>query len=147
MRNDPPSGVLRYPWKLMETGLKEMAGKEASPHDGMALEYRHRETGGPVLPTLGCRVQSLPPGFEGASHRHSSSEVYLVISGAGRTEVADRTLDWGERDCFVVPAWAPHSHANASGSEAAVLFAVDDAPALRALGLYRQDAALGDGSI
>ena len=52
-----------------------------------------------------------------------------------------KRLDWGERDCFVVPAWARHSHANGSGSEAAVLFAVDDAPALRALGLYRQDPA------
>ncbi|MCH6578433.1 MAG: cupin domain-containing protein [Proteobacteria bacterium] len=144
IRNDPPSGLLRYPWKRMEAGLKEMTEKQASPHDGLALEYRHPETGGSLLPTLGCRVQSLPPGFEGASHRHSSSEVYLVISGAGRTEVGDTMLEWGERDCFVVPAWAPHAHANGSGSEAAVLFAVDDAPALRALGLYRQDPATND---
>ena len=106
IRNDPPSGLLRYPWKRMEAGLKEMTEKQASPHDGLALEYRHPETGGSLLPTLGCRVQSLPPGFEGASHRHSSSEVYLVISGAGRTEVGDTMLEWGERDCFVVPAWA-----------------------------------------
>ncbi|MEE8548445.1 MAG: cupin domain-containing protein, partial [Alphaproteobacteria bacterium] len=141
LRIDPPSGILRYPWTRMEAELGERTDKQASPDDGMALEYRHPETGGPVLPTLGCRVQSLPPGFEGAAHRHSSSEVYLVISGAGRTEVGDTTLEWGERDCFVVPAWAPHAHANGSGSEAAVLFAVDDAPALRALGLYRQDPA------
>ncbi len=70
-----------------------------------------------------------------------------MIGGAGRTTVGDTILEWGERDCFVVPAWAPHAHLNASGGEAAVLFAVDDAPALRALGLYRQDPALGDDSI
>ena len=46
-----------------------------------------RPTGGAVLRTIGAAATSLPPGFKGAPHRHSSSAVYLVIRGAGHSEV------------------------------------------------------------
>lgn len=143
VRNDPADHALRYPWMQMEARLNAMADSQASAHDGLALEYLHPHTGKSAMSTLGCWAVSLPPGFEGAPHRHSSSAVYFVIRGSGRTRVEETTLEWGERDCFVVPAWARHSHANASRSEAAMLFSVDDAPALRALEMYREDPALG----
>lgn len=145
VRNEPSDGNLHFSWAGMAARLDAMGDAEASVHDGYALEYRHPKTGGSVMPTLGCWVKSLPAGFEGAPHRHSSSAVYFVVSGAGQTRVGDVTLDWGTRDCFTVPAWATHSHINASKSEPATLFSVSDAPALRALGLYREDPA-PDGS-
>lgn len=145
VRNEAGGGTLHFPWDDMAARLAAMTEAEASPHDGFAIEYRHPKTGGPVMATLGCWVQNLPAGFEGAPHRHSSSAVYFVIAGAGRTRVGDVTLEWGERDCFTVPAWASHSHGNDSNSETATLFSVSDAPALQALGLYREVPA-PDGS-
>jgi gentisate 1,2-dioxygenase len=39
-----------------------------------------------------------------------------------------------------VPSWAWHEHANASASEDACLFAFNDLPVMRSLGLYREEA-------
>lgn len=140
VRNAPP-GAMRYPWAEMEAKLAALPDSAVSDTDARTIAYAHAATGGPVLRTLGAAVTALPPGFKGATHRHSSSSVYLVISGAGRTEVGGRVLDWGPRDVFAVPAWAPHAHANASAREEALLFSVTDAPALEALGLYREEPA------
>jgi gentisate 1,2-dioxygenase len=93
------------------------------------------------MATLGCGISKLPAGYAGAPHRHSSSNVYLVVEGTGRITVGDDVFDWGPRDCFVVPAWATHSLANASAAEAAILFTATDAPALEALGLHHQEPA------
>jgi gentisate 1,2-dioxygenase/1-hydroxy-2-naphthoate dioxygenase len=145
VRNEAASGELHFPWADMAKRLDDMSDGDISDHDGKALEYRHPKTGGAVFPTLGCWINELPAGFEGAPHRHSSSAVYFVVSGAGQTRVGDVTLDWGERDSFTVPAWATHSHINVSKSEQAMLFSASEAPALQALGLYREDPA-PDGS-
>lgn len=141
VRNQAPDDDMRYPWADMAARLDAMGDGDASVHDGYAIEYTNPKTGGSVMPTLGCGINELPAGFEGAPHRHSSSAVYFVVSGAGQTRVGDVTLDWGPRDSFTVPAWAIHSHINASKNEPATLFTVSEAPALRALGLYREDPA------
>ena len=136
-----PAGALHYPWADMSERLAAVPEGAVSAHDGRTLPYLHAETGGAVLRTIGAAATSLPPGFAGAPHRHSSSTVYLVIRGAGRSEVGGKTLDWGARDVFVVPAWESHAHFNASHDEDALLFSVTDAPALEALGLHRIDPA------
>ncbi len=48
-------------------------------------------------------------------------------------------LSWSEHDCFVIPNWVWHRHINGSASEDAVLFSVNDAPALGAMGLLREE--------
>ncbi|MCL6563405.1 MAG: hypothetical protein K6U87_10390, partial [Firmicutes bacterium] len=53
--------------------------------------------------------------------------------------VGEVELEWEPNDVFVVPSWMPHWH-EARGSEAAVLFSFDDAPAQRPFGLYREEA-------
>jgi len=39
-----------------------------------------------------------------------------------------------------VPVWHAHRHQNSSSDEA-ILFSMSDAPALKALGLYREEAS------
>ena len=84
----------------------------------------------------------LRPGEATRAHRHTSSAVFHVVRGHGRTKVGDTTLEWGPRDCFVAPNWAWHEHANLSSSEDAVLFSVNDTPLVRYLGLYREEPEL-----
>ncbi len=145
VKNAPPPPTLHFPWFDMAERLEAIADADADPHDGVMVDYSHPETGGAVMTTLGCGIRRLPPGFAGAPHRHSSSSIFLVVEGKGRTTVGDTVLEWAPRDCFVVPAWAPHAHANASAAETAILFTVTDAPALEALGLHRQDPAPAAG--
>lgn len=132
--------AVRYPWRDVEARLKELSAHEGSAHDGVALEYVNPITGGPTLPTLSAWVQWLKPGQTTARHRHSSSAVYFVVRGEGRTIVDGEELSWKARDCFVVPNWSWHAHENLRPDCEAVLFSVNDAPTLKALGLYREEA-------
>jgi gentisate 1,2-dioxygenase len=138
----PAETAVRYPWRQVRDELKRFAHSDGSPYDGVILEYVNPMTGGPALPTLGCYIQSLPRRFSGKVHRHTSSTVYYVVEGRGKTIVGDKELEWSPRDVFVVPNWAYHNHINGSHDGEAVLFSVSDAPLLEALGLYREQPEL-----
>lgn len=56
--------------------------------------------------------------------------------GLGRTEVAGERLEWAQGDIFCVPPWMWHRHENPV-SEDAILYSVDDWPALAKMGFYR----------
>ena len=49
-----------------------------------------------------------------------------------------RRFDWEQGDFFVAPPWSWHEHANETDDEA-ILFAIHDAPVMKALGLYREE--------
>ena len=49
-------------------------------------------------------------------------------------------FDWRQGDIVVLPPWALHEHANGSASADAVLFSIQDAPVLTALGLFYEEA-------
>lgn len=136
----PSSGAVnRYPWTDVRARLESLAASEPSAHDGIVLEYTNPTTGGTALQTIGCWAQMLPPGYKGKPHRHTSSAAYFVVGGAGRTVCADKTMNWGRHDTFVVPNWCWHSHENSSETEPAFLFSMNDIPVLRPFGLYREE--------
>jgi gentisate 1,2-dioxygenase len=136
------SPLLNYTWERTRATLADVAARGGgSPYDGVIMEYVNPRTGGPVMPTMGCHAQWLPPGFATEPHRHTSSVVYHVVEGAGHSVIGGQRFDWQEKDVFCVPSWMPHQHVNASGAEPAVLFSFTEAPVLRALGLYREAEA------
>jgi gentisate 1,2-dioxygenase len=63
------------------------------------------------------------------------------VCGNGSTKVDNQRFDWGPGDFFAIPPWAAHEHANRSPTEEAVMFHVNDFPAITALGLWREQAA------
>ncbi|MGE0652229.1 MAG: cupin domain-containing protein [Alphaproteobacteria bacterium] len=129
----------RYPWKDVAAELDRLSSLAGTPYDGLVLEYVNPVTSGPALPTMAARIQALPPGFEGKAHRQTSSAVYFVVEGEGRTVVGDEEVEWSPRDAFVVPNWVSHRHLNRSGRDRAVLFSVSDSALLEPLGLYREE--------
>jgi 1-hydroxy-2-naphthoate dioxygenase len=137
----PESGkTLRFPWAETYPRLLALAGRgDGDPHDGIILEYVDPEDGGPLFPTMSCTVQLLKPGQATTPQRRTASSIYFVISGEGRSTIGDAELAWTRHDAFAAPNWLWQSHANASRSEAALLFAVHDTPAIRALGMYREE--------
>lgn len=139
------SPLLIYSWDQTREALHALRQHEGNPHDGVALEYRHPQTGGPVLPTIACWIQLLRAAEHTAAHRHTGSAVYYVVQGQGETVIDGQRFSWTQGDILALPPWALHEHANTSSEQDAVLFSIQDTPVLEALGLYYEEALNENG--
>ena len=133
------SPLLLYSWDRTLEALNALRDHEGSLFDGIALEYRHPQTGGSILPTMACWAQLLRPGEATKTHRHTGSAVYHVVQGEGTTVINGQRFTWSQGDIFALPPWAHHEHANNSKSDDAVLFSIQDTPVLQTLGLYYEE--------
>jgi len=134
------SPLMIYSWDETREALHALRDREGSPYEGICLEYTHPQTGGPVLPTMSCKVQLLRPGEKLRARRVCGSSVFCVREGTGRSRIGGRTFDWSRNDIVAIPSWATQEHEN-TGSTDAVIFTIDDRPVFEALGLYREEAA------
>jgi gentisate 1,2-dioxygenase len=134
------SPLLLYSWDQTLEALNALRSAEGSPSEGIALEYTHPQTGGPVLPTIGCRVQMIRAGERLKARRVTGSSVFCVARGSGRTTIDGKGFDWEKGDIVVLPSWALHQHQN-TGKGDAILFSIHDRPVIEALGLYREEIA------
>ena len=133
------SPLLLYSWEQTWATLDALRSNEGSPFDGIALEYRHPQTGGSVMPTMACRAQLLRPSEHTKAHRHTGSAVYHVVKGEGMTIIDGNQFNWRKGDIIALPPWAVHEHLNSSANADAVLFSIQDAPVLQALGLFYEE--------
>jgi len=131
------SPLMIYSWNQTLEALHDLRNHDADPHDGICLEYTHAQTGGPVLPTMSCRVQMIRKGEKLKPKRVTGSSVFHVVQGKGRSTIEGKTFDWEKGDIIALPSWAQHDHANAGGEDA-ILFSISDRPVLEALGFYRE---------
>ena len=137
---------LRYPWREAEAALLALPAASLSPRDGFVHDYLDAKTGRSPMPTLGCRLHRLPPGFTGENHRRTSSAIFHVVRGDGVIEIDGKPLRWTKGDSFVAPNWSVRRFENTSASADAVMFSVHDTPLLQNLGILREDLALTLGS-
>jgi gentisate 1,2-dioxygenase len=89
---------------------------------------------------MSCEVQLITPNQITIMHRHTSTVIYHVFKGRGRTAVAEGYLEWKKGDSFVIPLWQWHSHENPFDEEA-VLFSINDRPVMETLHLYTEEIA------
>jgi len=132
------SPLMLYSWEQTAEALHDLRGHDGSPHDGIILEYTHAQTGGPVLPTMSCRVQMIRKGEKTKAKRVTGSSVLHVVQGRGRSVINGQPFDWEKGDIIALPSWAQHDFANA-GAEDAILFSISDRPVLETLGFYREE--------
>ncbi len=132
-----------YRWHETVAALDRLRGYDASPYDGVILEYVNPATGEAVVPTMAYHAQLLRPGEETHEHRHTASTAYFAIEGEGTTVIEGKEFAWGRNDVFAVPGWAWHRHINKSMKKDAILYAVSDAPTLKKLALYREEGRIG----
>jgi len=132
------SPLMLYSWEQTMEALHDLRNLDASPHDGISLEYTHAQTGGPVLPTMSCRVQMIRKGEKLKAKRVTGSSVFHVVQGRGLSTIEGKVFEWEKGDIIALPSWAQHDFAN-SGAEDAILFSISDRPVLEALGFYRED--------
>lgn len=137
-RLTPPP--MRYPWADTEAAIQALrdAEVEPDPYDGYQITYAHPINGGPTLPTFACELQLMPGKLSTQDHRHISTTIYQVFRGSGATVIDGERFEWSQGDILVVPPWSWHHHENPTASDA-ILFSVDDWPALKALDLYREE--------
>jgi len=136
----PSSPVFTYPYDRTRESL-DVLFRNGPLHacHGVKMRYVNPATGGYPMPTLGAFIQYLPRAFAGARYRGTDATVYAIVEGQGRTSIGDLTFEWGPRDIFAVPSWAPVRHIAESD---AVLFSMSDRPAQIALGLWREEAPM-----
>ena len=132
------SPLMLYSWDQTQEALHALRASEGSPHEGVMLEYTHAQTGGPVLPTIGCRVQLIRKGEKLKARRVTGSSVFCVRQGKGRSVIDGKAFDWEKGDIVAIPSWALQQHSS-TGTEDAILFSITDRPVLEALGFYRED--------
>ena len=128
-----------YPMAEMRAALERQAAA-ADPGAELVREYANRATGGPVMQTIACHMQMLRPGEHTRARRAVCCRNYHVVEGAGYSLVGGEELDWEDKDVFTVPTWTFCEHVN-TGDRPAFLFSFSDAPVMRALSLYREEAS------
>jgi gentisate 1,2-dioxygenase len=102
---------------------------------GYKLRYINPASGEDAIPTLATFMQLLPKGLATKPYRSTSSTVFAVVEGAGKTQVGGETFDWEPHDVFVVPSWMRCVH---TAPEDAVLFSYSDQGVQQKLGFWRE---------
>jgi 1-hydroxy-2-naphthoate dioxygenase len=139
MKPDHLVPPFRYPWNEIYPNLLALKESEGDPFDGVRLEYVNPLNGGPTFPTFTCEMQLLRPREKTRSHRHTGFTIYHAFRGQGVTTVEKRAFCWNQGDIFMVPTWQWHRHENTSDQDA-ILYSIADRPALKLLGVYREEA-------
>ncbi|MDB6000968.1 MAG: Gentisate 1,2-dioxygenase [Rhizobacter sp.] len=135
--SSPTSPIFSYPYDRSREALDQLYRHgELDAWDGVKLRYTNPATGGWPTPTMATFLQLLPAGFQGKSQRSTDATVYSVVEGRGTVRIANEQFQFGPRDHFVVPSWAP---VQLAAQDDVVLFSFSDRPVLSALNLLREE--------
>ena len=126
--------------------LEDLKRYDASPYDGVIVEFLDPVHARPPFPTLSYKAQLLRAGETTLAFRHSASDVYCCLEGQGHTEIDGKRFEWGKNDFFIVPPYAWRRHTVTSKGDA-VLYLVGDAPLYRAIGQYHAQGRTREGAL
>jgi gentisate 1,2-dioxygenase len=131
------SPIFNYPYDRTREALAQLqkAGN-FDPCHGIKMRYSNPVTGDHAMPTMGTFIQLLPKGFKTSRYRSTDATIYVAMEGTGRTRVGDKALEWGPKDIFVAPSWAPVTH---EADAESVLFSFSDRPVQEKIGVWRED--------
>jgi gentisate 1,2-dioxygenase len=119
----------RYPWAF----AKQQLNDSEPLVDGTKL-FKYPQK---WMPTLDCQLLSIPASCQTKSVRMTSSAVFVVAEGEGRSTVGDVTHHWRPNDVISLPHWQWIQHQASSDT---ILFSVTDEPLLRTLGYLREES-------
>ena len=129
---------MKVSWAYVQNYLEAQQSHHATYHyeivkDGVKT---------PLSKTIGAQAELIEAGCESAPIRETCSFVYHCFEGSGSTSLRrpDGSLEqveWSTGDTFTVPAWTERVHTG--GAAKSYLFAINDVPLLRNLGMYRRE--------
>ena len=132
----PRYPMLRYPWHQTKRALQRLAEHTAADKL-VEIDYVNPETGDSCLPTMGFAAMLLRPKATARVPKRSSSAVFHVIEGSGRSTINGESFAWSAADTFSAPVFAVIEH-QADGSEPAFLIRIHDGPLQQKLGFYEE---------
>jgi gentisate 1,2-dioxygenase len=141
------SPMLVYRWEQTATMLENFRDRDASPYDGIVLEYVNPLTGGPVYKTMTFLVQMLRQGEELLPVRQNANQIFTVFRGRGHSMVGEKRFAWEPFDTFCIPGGEWYQHVNDSSTDEAIFLVSSDEPTLRALGFAVKHGRNGAGDI
>lgn len=127
-----------WKWKDVEPELIESAKDNGFLREGRgAVSYVHADTGEAlgICPSLNMLVQVFGPGVHNAAHRHSNLALFIVKEGEGYSIIDGEKIEWAAGDVFFAPPWSAHEHCNTSDTERAILYTIQDVPAVARMGV------------
>ena len=131
--------LVHFRWENTEKTLFALAdGGDFSPTEDIILEYFNPTNGDSVFYTIGCYIQMIRPEIKTKEHKENVHKIYHVFRGKGETIIDGQKFKWSDGDFFVVPSGSLHYHENTSKNHA-ILFSLQDKPALKRLWLYREE--------
>jgi gentisate 1,2-dioxygenase len=140
------SPVFHYRGEVIREALAALRGEPGDPYEGITLRFVNPATGASVFPTFDYSAQLLRPGEATWWKRETANALYIVIEGAGTTEISGKSFDWEKNDIFVVPNFLWRRHIN-RGDRDAVLYLCSDMPLLEKIGQYRAQGRGMDGNV
>ena len=138
---EPEANFRPFLWKWREIrAALDDAAKCIRPEEAFRrfIGYQHPELKLGTAHTLLMGAQMVRPGEFAPAHRHTYTVVYHAFRGSGTTRIGEQEFKWEQGDSFVAPLWNWHSHENNS-KEPAILFSINDRPAIEALGFFREE--------
>ena len=129
------SPLLVYRRADIDAALTAMLDECGGPM--VSLEFVDPTSGRSVMPTMGCEMHRLVPGMRTRPFRRVGSSVLVVYQGAGSSIIDGELFEWTAGDMLAIPSWAIVEH---EANERTDVFAISDAPVLKALGLYREQS-------
>lgn len=132
-------GDLRFGWDEVQKILDSKEGTHAVYYYGVGLGGARK----PLSLTMGGQAERVDAGTRSIPIRESCSFVYHCFEGKGRSELTrangeTEVVEWAKGDTFAVPAWTERVHC-ADQNGRSYLFAVNDEPLLKNLGMYRRE--------
>ncbi|KAK8093380.1 hypothetical protein PG997_000065 [Apiospora hydei] len=149
--------LLKIPWSRVQRSLNSQPGNHAIYHYTLPAYTLSPTSDGsiptnsPLSRTIGAQAERIQAGTASPPIRESCSFVYHCFEGSGRTlltladGVGKEEVHWKRGDTFAVPAWSERVHVADAGDAASYLFAVNDLPLLRNLGMYKREGEDGSG--
>ncbi|MGK2909485.1 MAG: gentisate 1,2-dioxygenase [Sphingobium sp.] len=135
-RNRITSPLFNYPYAKAREALSGLArDMPCDSHFGYRLRYSNPLNGDWAIATIATWMQLFPTGFRTADYRSTDGTLFVVVEGAGRSNIGGVSLQWTKGDVFVVPSWVTHHH---EMFEESVLFGASDRAVQEKLGLWRE---------
>lgn len=63
-----------------------------------------------VSKVIGAQVEFIETGHRTHEVQETTSAVYHVVEGQGRSVIGENTVEWKQGDTFTVPAWHRYHH-------------------------------------
>jgi gentisate 1,2-dioxygenase len=120
----------------------QLYSKDHKRRNLLALGHPELEGEASIVQDIAVVIQVLKPGEKSNLHRHGPWAVHIVLEGEGYTAINDVKYHWSFGDTVLTPAWTYHEHVNTSETEDAILYTLQNGPALsRVNNLFREEPA------